>query len=92
MSTRGPGKPRRSRTRCRSCTRFHPGTNDRCVLATVIGPNGVSNRATIAARGSSSTIITRLGPGRYIGNFAGMRGRRTTCQLSAGKRDSSAIP
>lgn len=45
-----------------------------------------------AARGSSSTIITLSGPGRYIGMRAGMRGNRTTCQLAAGKRDSSAMP
>ena len=51
-----------------SCLRFQPGTNDRCVLATDTPPSGVSSSAITAARGSSSTIITRLGPGRYIGN------------------------
>ena len=45
ISTRGPGKPRRSRISRRSCTRFQPGTNDRWVLATVSGPErGVDPR------------------------------------------------
>ncbi len=92
ISTRGPGKPRRSRTSRRSCLRFQPGTNDRWVLATVIGPSGVSSRASIAARGSSLTICTRCGPGRYIGNLIGIRGSRSTCHVSAGYRDSSAMP
>src|SRR4029079_6085235 len=71
---------------------FQPGTNDRWVFATVRGPSGVSILAIIAARGSSWTTCTRRGPGRYIGNRTGMRGKCTTCQLSARYRDSNAMP
>jgi hypothetical protein len=55
-------------------------------------PSGVSNRPMTAERGSSWTIITRFGPGRYIGNLVATCGNRTTCQVVAGNRDSSATP
>ena len=47
------GEARNSATMRRNWCRFHPGTNDKWVLATVNGPSGVSSRAMTAARGSS---------------------------------------
>ena len=37
----GPGNPRRSLASRRSCRRFQPGTNERCVFATVTGNDGL---------------------------------------------------
>ena len=50
-----------------------------------------SNSATAHA-GDETWRITRRGPGRYIGNRIGMRGKCTTCQFSARYRDSNAMP
>jgi hypothetical protein len=92
MSTSGPGNVARSRRSRRSCTRFHPGTNDRWVLTTVRSPRGVSTTPTRAERGSSLTTITFRGPGSHIGKVKGMAGSRTTCQERTGYRESRAMP
>ena len=93
ISTRGPGKPRRSRTRWRSCTRFQPGYERQVRVGDRHRPQrGLQPRDHRRAR----FLVDHHHP---IGSAQvhrklriGIRGRRTTCQLSPGNRDSSAMP
>ena len=92
ISMTGSGKAARSLRTRTNCRRPQPGTKERCVLATTSGPAGVSSSPMTTDRGSSCTMITLRAARRYIGNFTGIRGNRSTCQFGAGYRDSSATP
>lgn len=89
----GEGSRRSSRQIRRTCQTFQPGTKDRWVVATVIGPAGPSTTAASMTRGSSRIRVSRvLAPGTATTERIGADGSRRTCHDNTGSRVMRATP